>query len=524
MAKSDNEQEVSVAKIAGAAKDGAKKAVNEKIIYPIASILAPGDMRTEHAPHPVDAAAKKLGQIKDLITQPSKGDMSVANAPHPVDNAITDAKESFDKVKAAGPVKGTEIGVSIVVGAMIDSVDPAKKVKIVDEIVDAASDTSKVGKKISGADHVHEGELIQKEVSGKDLTTHHSGTDLMHGNLPDVVKQELGDIIESNKLSPIEKARQAAMHPLNTVTTAGSPKNMLAQAAYDSKPGMGKHMDAYYHQSPGHAKALLDDHSLITARAHQWNTAIDANPQLAEALKGLDQKSAKALLNDPRFDKGLGIEVGPKQIDAGLTTQQLELKEKIDGLTISQNSDAQLQAAKARQTKRPDLGKLQGVVDVVTQAATPGAFNTQGVVDRMVIDAAGSDTGVFKNMAKNVGSKYVAGKTLVAAGIGTAIYYATHGGSATETNREFAQDFMNAIKKDNKNGNTKALEDLVDDQPVLGAAALSYLKTRSAFNRDGMTDSERKNLDMVVQAVTKQIREKGPESFNQLTAQQDVSR
>ena len=148
-----------VEKVGSAAIKGAGAAVNQKIIEPLSKLTEPGDMNPEHMPHPLDDAAVKLSNIPGRLaglTEPK--DMNIANSPHPVEATLATVDESIKTIKTAGPIKGTELAAELAVGAIIDGVNPGKKLKVADDVLDAAGQVRHV-----------EGHLVDEVATGKGL-------------------------------------------------------------------------------------------------------------------------------------------------------------------------------------------------------------------------------------------------------------------------------------------------------------------------------------------------------------------
>lgn len=485
----------------GAALTGAGEAVvkaSEETIELIEKTYTPGDMNPANMPHPLNAIKQGVSNL----TEP--GDMRIANAPHPINNAVDETRIKLNEMHQAGAIEGTRIGAAVAVGAVIDNLGPKGKLKAVGNILDEAGDASKANKALHHPSSI-EGEYLSV-ADNKGIANKTSAT-MPSVNLSLELKNELQVILEQNRLSRSEAITDKVKNPVQAILS--DPKNVLLQTAHDSKPTAMNQIDARYHGNRGDEGNLLDEHSLKLARAQQWASLLDNSPELTQTFKGMDKKGANALLNDERFDKSLGITQGERQLPPPMTAHEEKLASSIQSLNITRQSEESLQNAIERQANRPQLGRLQGAVDTLTQVVTPGAANTTGVLDRKLIEAQGSDSAVIKQMANLVGQKYIAGKAVVGYGVYKALDYAT----SDNQNEENAKLFKDKIRTPD---GQQALLNLNKD---FKAPIDSYNNLHSEhFKSNGALNAQaQKANDLVINKMSDQIQEKGLASFGELS-------
>lgn len=286
---------------AGAVLTGAGKAVQktaQELQESVQKSYEPGDMRIEHAPHPVDNLANGVSR---LVTP---GDMNPAHAPHPVDQAavvagkaMEAAEQKLAQIKAAGPVEGSLLASEAITGAVVGQITPGKNIRMAEHLLDEAG---KAGKSVQGL----EGHLVDADHMPADKS------------LAAKIQQDLADVPSEPK-ARLQRAKEALLSPFQTVIDTITPPDAatrLNRTVYDGKPGMMDNLN-------GNAQLLNDEHALRFARAQQITEAIQ-NPavpaelrqRLDKAIAGLNQDQLKALLQSDRYDDMLGIQKGPRQL------------------------------------------------------------------------------------------------------------------------------------------------------------------------------------------------------------------
>ncbi len=138
----NHQKEVNTSNILDATIDGSLKALDKKILTPVAKVTTPGDMKIENAAHPLDTianAAISVGPGINKIREP--GDMMLEHAPHPVDKLVqffsaqvADIDKQYQLIKEANTVEQVRLGSEFLVGAIIDNANPSKKVDVVVDI------------------------------------------------------------------------------------------------------------------------------------------------------------------------------------------------------------------------------------------------------------------------------------------------------------------------------------------------------------------------------------------------------
>lgn len=285
----------------GAVLTGAGKAVQktaQELQETLQKTYEPGDMRIEHAPHPVDHLVNGVSQAI------APGDMRIENAPHPVDRAAVLAGKSLEtaeqkvaQIKAAGPVEGSLLASEAITGAVIGQITPGKNIRTAGTLLEEAGDAGKSIKAL-------EGKLVDPE---------HTPAD---NSLAARIQQDLAEGASEPK-ARLQRAKEALLSPFQTVIDAITPPDAatrLNRTVYDGKPGVMDNLN-------GNARALNDEHALQFARAQQITAAIQ-NPvvpaelrqRLEKAISGLNQDQLKALLKSDQYDEMLGIQQGPRQV------------------------------------------------------------------------------------------------------------------------------------------------------------------------------------------------------------------
>lgn len=475
------------------------------------SVLPTGDMNINNTSQLTNKQKAQLQESFENLKQ------TVVNSPNilpVVGNAVMSApevaKSKYQEIKTADPVKQAELLAGAAV-AMTEFFDPLKKLKSLEEVNDASKTINVTGKTQS-----FEGELLPAGID-KGLDNKRT-SQLVEASFSEIATlNQLEKIVTHNKLTSGQTLAGQLAHPLKTLTTRG-PQDVLLQAAYDTKPKTLDIIDARYHGMRGAEDALHDNHSLQVARAQQWNAVIAKNPSVATTLNDLNAKGARALLNDPSFDKALKIEIGERQLPKPLTKAEIKLSEAIENLDGSRQYEAGLAAAKERLAGKNIDGLASDVKDTTKQIFTPGAFTTQEVRDKLLVASAGSDSVVIKGMVKLVAEKYIAGKTVVAAAMAGALYYANSDGNMSNA------DYANVFKKNIATPEGReALKNGFDGK--LANTLKQYEFIENKLKVDGVLDvQDTKALALVASQYTNKIKEQGPESVGALNITAEISR
>lgn len=441
----------------------------------------------------------------------------VVNSPNilpVIGNAVISAPEmaesKYQEIKNANSVKQAELLAGAAVAMTGIVVDPLKKLKSLEELNDASKTLNVAEKaKIIEGDYLPAG--TDKSLIGN--RTSQLTTDFANANL----LQRLDDIVTNNQLTSGQTLAGRLAHPIRTLATR-SPQDELIQAAYATKPKTLQTIDARHHGVRGAESVLYDNHQLILARAQQWTTAIDSNPLVAAALKDLDAKGARALLNNSSFDAALKIDIGEIQLPKPLTQTEIKLNVAIENLDSSKQYEAALAAAKARLAGVNVNDLASDAVDTAKQTLTPGAFTTQAVRDKLLVASAGSDSAVIKGMAKLVAEKYIGGKTVVAAAVASAMYYADSDGKMS--NADYANVFKQNI------GTPEGRETLKSGfDGKLANSLKQYEFIENKLKVDGTLDAQdTKALALVASQYSNKIKEQGPESVGTMSLTTEMSR
>lgn len=133
---------------AGAMMTGAGEAVQKSVddtVDLLKQTYTPGDQRK--IPHPLDDVGQGVSNLKhrfDALLAP--GDMKIENAPHPVDKALHAIESKVNNVQQAGLIEGARIAAAATVGPVLDTLGPSGKVKTAERLLEGVTDVAQITK------------------------------------------------------------------------------------------------------------------------------------------------------------------------------------------------------------------------------------------------------------------------------------------------------------------------------------------------------------------------------------------
>ena len=461
MAQENNQ--ISAEEIASAAWKGAKKAVNDKVAEPLSKLTSPGDMNPEHMPHPLDDAAAKLSSLPDRLGGLSEPkDMNIANVPHPVDATLAAVSEKVKTIKAAGSVKGTELAAEMAVGAIIEGVDPSKKLKVADDVLDAVTDADKVRRV--------EGHLVDEDVIGKGLAVFNEVEPSKTG-LAKIKEQAAG-------------IKDKAMDMVKHVPVVGD----LVNPDFETRVAIQRHK-----LKPG-----LDD----TLRARHLGKPGD----IEQAQNAIGQ-SAKELIEKAKENPELA-----QQLNKQLTNEQIR-----NGIIKNtENGNLLTHGASSAGNYTPDVPP-PSIKDFLPMSARDAAhlvFLPQNPSPERIArytELLGAEYASHATKVQMAGVPYAwasfGGGAAVAAN-----YVASSVGGEEKNNAELSKAFQAAVAKNND----KAMQQLGHDNPELKGAALYYQSAKNGLKGvDGKLNAdESAALTKVADNVADKIKSEGPQYFD----------
>ena len=500
MAQDSNQ--ATVEKVGSAALKGAGAAVNHKIIEPLSALTEPGDMNPAHMPHPLDDAAARLSNLPNRVaglTEPR--DMNIANAPHPADAALAAANKSINQVKTAGPIKGTELAAELVVGAVIDSANPGKKLKVVDEALDAAGQVRHV-----------EGQLLDNVQAGKGL---------VGASSLEPPKTGLAQFQEQ-----VTSLKNKALDRIENVPVVGdvfAPKldERIIRQAHKETPRILDTLDER-HRIGGDETVMLAQHADKMQRAQILAEQARNNPSAAAGINRQVTNADISNLLNKSTNEQLGLPHNPDSVPKLASPEQQAI---IDART------AKLQAGQQRladeQAYQATLNPIQRAfrqakLDNIDAENGSILHSRYGISqsDKLKMDASDRDSQVLGMLGKN-GVRAVAQVATIAT---TGVYVATRDwGSDEKKNAELSKTFQEAVVKNSD----KAMQQLSHDNPELKGAALYYQSAKNGLMSDDgrFSNGDKEALAKVANNVAEKIRTEGPQVFDkppQNLTQQEV--
>ncbi len=465
-------KEGSIKNIGSAALEGASNAINNKIIEPIEKATRTGDMNITNSPHPVDAVGEKLHNIKQYVATPSRGDMNLENAPHPVDSAVASANETIGKIKNAGPVEGTKLAAELAIGAVIDGANPGKKVGTALDAVDKIADETAVVKKVTG-EHIPAGSQELVNTAGhSDLAVSQEKTGL--ARFTDKAKEMVGKVpVLGDVVNPDFETRVAIeTHKLRPTT------DEILRAKQFGSPGDIDQAQAAIKESAEKLKQLAKDNPELANEANRHLT----NQQIRDGIVNSVDKN--------RLTHG-GSSSGDYTPDVPPPTHK-------DFLPMSANDAAHL-VFTPQNASEERMARVKQLMD--------------------------AEYATHASKVQMAGVPYAWG-AVVTTSVG-AVKLATHDWrSDEEKNTALADSFVKAASREMANPAGTSMKDLVRDYGELKNAAGHYQEIESQHSKQAngqLNDQDKTAMQLVANNIAKQIREKGPESFGEVSQQKEVT-
>lgn len=489
MAQENNQ--VSVEEVGSAALKGAGSAVNHKIIEPLSKLTEPDDMNPEHMPHPLDDAAVKLSNLPSRLaglTEPK--DMNISNSPHPVDATLAAAEESINQVKAAGAIKGTELAAEMAVGAVIDGVNPGKKLEVADKVLDAAGQIRHV-----------EGRLVDEITTGQGLAVPND-IGLSKTGLAKIKEQATG--LKNKALDVAEKI------PVVGDLVAPTLDQRILHQAHNERPRVMEVLDEK-HRIGGDAHAMLAQHSDKFKRAEILAEQVRINPEAAAAInRRVTNADIHHLLNNSTNEQ-LGLPHNPVSVPKLPSPEQQAM---IDARTVKLQAGQQALAEElAYQETLNPVQKAFRKIKLDTVDAENGSvlYSRYGMsqADKLKMEASEKDSQVLGMLAKNGARAAAQVGALATAGV----YIATRDRVGDEEKKQdLSKTFQEAIVKNSD----KAMQQLSHDNPELKGAALYYQSAKNGLKgSDGRLNAdEAAALAKVGENVVEKIKTEGPQYFD----------
>lgn len=489
MAQKSNQ--LSAEEIGSAALKGASAAVSHKIIEPLKAMIEPGDMNPEHMPHPIDDAVAKVSNIPSRLAELAEPkDMNPANSPHPVDATLAAANESINQVKAAGSIKGTELAAEMLVGAVIDSANPGKKLNVVDDALDAAGQVRRV-----------EGRLVDNVQAGKDLV----GTSSL-----EPPKTGLAQFQEK-----VTGFKNKALDKIENVPVVGdvfAPKldQRIIRQAHKETPSILDTLDER-HRIGGDEAAMLAQHADKMQRAQILAEQARNNPV---ASAGINRQVTNAdisnLLNQSTNEQ-LGLPHNPNSVPKLASAEQQAI---IDARTAKLQAGQQALADElAYQATLNPIQKAFRQIKLDNVDAENGFIlhSRYGIsqADKLKIEATDKDSQVLASMAKNAIRAGVQVGALATAGV----YVATRDlNGDVDRSAGLSKAFQSAAV----NSSDNAMEQLARNNPELKGAALYYQSAKNGLldSNGQLSETSSKALGDIANRMAKQIETEGPQVFD----------
>ncbi len=463
MAQENNEL-VSAAEVGAAALKGAKNAINDKIIEPLGNFIKPetGDMR--HIPHPLDELAAKLAKAA------APKDMNPEHMPHPVDNTLLAAHEKIATIKAAGSVKGSEIAAELVVGAIIDSVKPGKKLAMADNVFDAATDVSKVRRV--------EGHLVDDVVPDKGLVAT-AGAEESKTGLAKFKEQATG-------------LKNKALDAVENIPVLGS----VVRPDFNTRIALEEH------------KLRPTSEDILRAKHLGKPGDID---QTQAAIKESAENLRQMAIENPDVAKQANRQLSDKQISEGIL-KNVDSNKLSHGTTSAGNYTPDVPPPSYKDFMPMSL-KDAGHLVFLPQNPS------QQRLDRytQLLDA---EYGIHAEKMKGVGVLYAQAGVITTAGSAvTAVLHDWR--NDEEKNADLSKSFLHYASR----GDEQGFKELVGDHKELKNAVDQYQHIKEKLTKEGggFSDQDREALQVVAQNFAKQIGEKGPASFGEVSKANEQS-
>ncbi len=295
---------------------------------------------------------------------------------------------------------------------------------------------------------------------------------------------------------------------------APSLDQRIINQAHKEKPGVLDAMDET-HRIGGDPSVMYAKHDDKLQRAQVLAEQVKNNPEAAAAInRQVTNKDISNLLNQSTNEQ-LGLPHNPNTVPKLASPEQQAV---IDART------AQLEAGKqkladelAYQDSLNPVEKLARKV-YMNNVDSDGKFTgPQMYGDTKMLKLKQDATDLESEQIKNGGIKTVRGALQLGGTIGVMMYAGLHDGrSEQEINKDYSEAFLHAVKRDNQQGFKEAVNDS-KGQLKNAVDLYQYTKEQLTNKGGGLDDADRQALKGVAQTMAKQIEEKGPASFGEIS-------
>lgn len=435
----------------------------------------------------------------------------VVNSPNAIPIAVEAAKLAAREVAVKyeailnekNPVKQAELVGGLAVMATVEIVDPLKKLEVVGHALEGVGDASKVAGAVGKVRHV-EGELADDVISGKGLAV---AIDEIQPRNALTNAKEVATGLKNKMLDAAEKI------PVLGDVIAPSLSDRIIHQAHHERPRVMDAMDEK-HRIGGDVEAMYAQHDDKIDRARALAEQVRQHPDAAAINRKVTNADISNLLNHSTNEQ-LGLPHNPSAVPKLPSPEQQ---------AINNARQQSLEAGKQRlademayQETLSPVGKLVRKAHVNTADPEYGyAGGPQMYGDTIMNKLKREATDKESDVIKDAVVKNLRGLVQVGTVVGAGVIAVTHDWrSDKEKNADLSQSFLKAVER----GTDQGFKELIGSHKELKNAADQYKVVEAHLIKEGggLSDIDREALKSVAVTYAKQIEEKGPSSFGEVS-------